>query len=149
MSELIRSLQPPAPAEIISEAKVSTGLSLFRLLDEGRGPVRPVHARALRIPISFGFSAGPGRAGFGGTGSSFIFRMFAKPTKPLFLTDKTVAEIERAARSATLPVPRELSRSTIAAILNHLAQAAWFHLQSISPGRTGRFKAQLSVRESV
>lgn len=149
MSELLRALQPPAPAEIISEAKVTSGLSLFRLLDEGRGPVRPVTARALRIPISFGFPAGPGRSGFAGTGSSFIFRMFSRAVPPLHLTDKTVAEIEHAAGVVAVGSLSDLDRSFFASVLNFLGLAGLAHLKSISPGRTGRFREQLSLRQSV
>lgn len=66
-----------------NDVSTETGIPLAIIIDQGRGEVRPVNAKMLKIPLT-----NRGRAGAGEYGVDFIFAKKSKPVKAtLFMTN--------------------------------------------------------------
>lgn len=142
VGRLLDDLPQPISASVVSTATTRTGLSLFRILDEGRGPVRPVRAKALMIPLrepTFLPEVGGTRA--------FIFRMFSRATKPLHLTKKAVNAVIEQARVEK--GENLLTHSGAFRFLNRLATAAVRCLRDETPSRTGRMQQSYEIKEGL
>ncbi len=115
--DLLRSLPRGQPEATVRNVKrTRSGLSVYRLVDRGRGPVRPVRAKALRIPTRRGV----------------IFRRFAGPARPQNLTEQAVAKMNtEAARSIRF----ELSHGGLVGFLNTIARVGLETLRRRTPRR--------------
>lgn len=120
--ELLRNLPRGTPsASVFNDKRTRTGLSLFRLVDRGRGPVRPVRAKALRIPLR----------------SGVIFRKFARAVAPQFLREKAVAAMQNA---GALAVRFDLTHGGLVGFLNTVARVGLNTLRQKTPRGLGSGK---------
>lgn len=116
--ELLRNLPRGAPEAIVfNDKRTRSGLSLFRIIDRGRGPVRPVRAKALRIPLR---------------GGQVIFRKFARATRPQFLREKAVAAMQQA---GVLAVSFNLTQDGLVEFINSIARTGLNELRRKTPRR--------------
>ena len=126
------------------EARVETNVSYFDAVDKGRSAVRPVHAKALRIPVGARrLQAGVTRRTPVKT-KGFIFRQFSGPTKPQNLSKRAMRRIQpfiRALTSSTLR-RKNISTEVLAEFINRIASRYLTSIRTITPVRfTGRLKS--------
>ncbi len=116
--ELRRNLPRGTPeAVVFNDKRTKTGLSVFRLVDRGRGPVRPVRAKALRIPLR---------------GGRVIFRNFARAARPQFLREKAISAMQRA---GVLAVSFNLTQDGLVEFINSIARVGLQELRRKTPRR--------------
>ncbi len=116
--ELRRNLPHGMPEAVVSNTKrTTTGLSIFNLVDRGRGPVRPVRAKALRIRLR---------------GGRVIFRKFARAARPQFLRQKAVAAMNQA---GALAIRFDLTQAGLVNFINEIARVGLEALKRSTPRR--------------
>jgi hypothetical protein len=71
--------------QLTNDVNTETGIPLAIILDQGRGEIRPVNAKMLKIPLS-----NKGRAGGGEFGIDFIFAKSAKAVKATYFMTNAI-----------------------------------------------------------
>lgn len=107
-------------AEIYNDAQSADGVFYWNLVNDGRGPVRPVHAKALHWidPL---------------TGKD-VFSMYSGPVAPRHIRENSIPAIQQA---EVQTYRATLTRETLADIVNAVAEIAVFEMQSRTPVITG------------
>jgi hypothetical protein len=144
-SDLLRDLPKGRPtATISSDARTRTGIPIFKLVDQGRGEVRPRRAKALRIPLR-GIQFVPAE---GGTVAA-IFRKRAKAVPPKFIKSRAVTQTLSAVPliSATQP-PASSIRSQTIRLLNRVAEFALDRIRTLTPGRSGKLRKSIRLEKA-
>jgi len=99
------------------------GYAYFWPVDRGRGPVRPIFAKALRIPVGDG---------------KFIFRKSAGPAAPREITKNSMSQLEGSAINAAIMSSGSTLRQWFVVFLNRMAS---FHSQvfaDFTPRKSGK-----------
>ena len=117
-------------AAVWNSKQTCSGISVFKLVDEGRGAVRPKGAKALRIPMR-GMQY---LSAEGGTKAA-IFRAYARPTRPQKLREKAFMQMRMQAPSA-LP-SFELSQRGLLQFVNAIARVGLQKLRLTTPRGSG------------
>lgn len=111
---------------IFNDARSATGYPYFYPVDLGRGPVKPIHAKALRIPI------------MGGDGG-YIFRRSAGPAAPRNIRQKALVQLEGSAINAAIVAGGATPRGWFASFLNGMARFYSQVLAEVTPrGPSGK-----------
>jgi hypothetical protein len=116
--DLERNLPRGTPqASVFNDKRTRSGRSIFKIIDKGRGPVRAIRARALRIPLRSG---------------RVIFRKSAGPAPAQDLTERAVADMNNAGATA---VRFELSHGGLVGLINMIARVGFNTLRQRTPRR--------------
>ena len=94
---------------IFNDARSVTGYPYFWPVDLGRGPIRPINAKALKIPVQ-------------GAPGGFIFRKWAGPAAPRNIRQQALGQLEGSAVNAAILARGETLRGWCAAFLNGMAR---------------------------
>ena len=110
------------------------GYPYFWAVDQGRGPVRPIYAKALRIPLADGTA---------------IFRKSAGPSTPRNIVSQSLAQLEGSAINAALSASGSTLRGWFAMFLNKIA---FFHaevLEEVTPHKSGKLAGSYRTTTTV
>lgn len=108
-------------ANIFNDAQSADGVFYWNLVNDGRGPVRPVHAKVLHWidPV---------------TGKD-VFSMYSGPVAPRHIRENSIPAIQQALVS--FPESSAFDRKAIADFVNAVAAYAVEEMQSRTPVITG------------
>jgi hypothetical protein len=107
-------------AVIYSDARSPEGKYYFNWVNDGRGPVHPIHAKALHwIDPKTGKD---------------VFAAYAGPSAPRHIREKALPIIRQIAISAVVKKSGPLSRELLVQFVNDLAHMAVAELQEQTPG---------------
>ena len=119
---------------IISTARSPIGFDYFWAVDRGRRAIRPIRAKALKIPIG---------------GGKFIFRKYAGPSAPRYITQRAISVLGLSAASAAQSAQGNGMTSWLKSFLNNLADSQVAAFRSATPTTgTGRLVGGYQVRKA-
>lgn len=130
------------------EARVETISPYFEAVDKGRGAVRPVVAKALKIPVGARRLAPGQTRRTPAKQKGFVFRTFAGPTKPQNLTRRALRRIQPFIRTLTKSTRgrKNITTAVLAEFVNRIAARYLTSIRTITPVRfTGRLKASYKL----
>ena len=111
---------------IFNDARSPAGFPYFYPVDLGRGPVKPINAKALKIPMA-------------GAPGGFIFRRSAGPAAPRNIRNQALAQLEGSAVNAAIVSRGETMRGWCANFLNNMARFYAQVLAEVTPrGPSGK-----------
>jgi len=111
---------------IFNDARSTTGFPYFYPVDLGRGPVRPINAKALKIPMA-------------GVPGGFIFRRSAGPAAPRNIRQQALGQLEGSAINAAITAGGLTPRGWLASFLNGMARFYSQVLADVTPrGPSGK-----------
>lgn len=119
---------------IFNDARSATGYPYFYPVDLGRGPVKPINAKALRIPIG---------------GGQFIFRRSAGPAAPRNIRQQALVQLEGSAINAAIVAGGATPRGWFASFLNGMARFYSQVLADVTPGSAYTGKLRNSYRPTT
>ena len=126
-SEFLASLNVEGlETAIFNDARSPTGFPYFYPVDLGRGPVRPINAKALKIPMA-------------GAPGGLIFRKYAGPAAPRNIRQQALGQLEGSAINAAIVARGETMREWCAVFLNGMARFYSQVLADVTPrGPSGK-----------
>lgn len=120
-------------SEIISTARSPIGFDYFWAVDRGRRAIRPIRAKALKIPIG---------------GGKFIFRKYAGPSAPRYITQRAVSTLNLSATAAAQTAQGTNMVAWLKSFVNNLADFQASAFKSVTPNRSGRLASGYQVRKA-
>lgn len=108
--------------EIYNDARSLKGFPYFYAVDLGRGPIRPINAKALRIPV----------------GGGFIFRKSAGPSAPRNIRNLASNLLNETAMSAAQSAQGSTIRAWLVSFLNSMALQYSHVLSVVTPRQGGK-----------
>ncbi len=118
---------------VFSGARSPAGFDYFWAVDRGRREVRPINARALRIVLP---------------GGQVIFRKFARPSRPRFVTQRALANFPAMFRAATSTAKGETFSAWIRSFLDNVADFAAEAFRRSTPRVSGRLAQGYRVKRT-
>lgn len=132
-------------ARVVSNARTPTGIPIMKLVDLGRGVVRPRRAKVLRIPMR-GVRFIPAE---GGT-KAVLFRTRARPAQPQLVTDRAILQTETAASILARTGDFDLSsRPGAVRLVNSIARLLANNMKSLIRSKSGRLSGSIKVEEAI
>lgn len=119
-------------SSVVNTAQSEIGFPYYAAVDRGRRAVRPVNAKALRIP----------------TPNGFIFRKFAGPSAPRHITKRSLEDILPNAQFSAAFAAGQTIRGWITSFLNSMAKLHSDSLATRTPIRTGNLAGSYEVRKA-
>lgn len=119
-------------ALVFNDARSEDGEYYFKYVDQGRGPVRPVSAKALHwIDPKTGKD---------------VFAKYAKGVPPRHIISRALAVVRQ--QDVHLP-PGSISREGVANFVNAVALLAIEEMMAITPVETGKLKNSYRLEKAV
>lgn len=119
-------------SSIISTARSPIGFDYFWAVDRGRRAIRPIRASALKIPIG---------------GGKFIFRKYAGPSAPRYITQRALSALNLSVGSAAQAATGKTMVTWLKSFLNGLADSQAQAFRQATPGNgTGRLAGGYKVK---
>jgi len=117
----------------------------MKLVDLGRGEVRPKRAKALRIPIrGVQFIQAEG-----GTKAA-IFRKKARPAPPQLVTDRALIQTQSQARLVAQTGDFDIStRRGLSGAINAVAELLAGNIKQLIKGKSGKLEKSIRVEKSI
>lgn len=113
-------------AVIYNDASSPSGVYYWNYVNDGRGPVRPIHAKVLHWTDPK-------------TGED-VFAMYAGPTAPQHIRENAMPAIRQGAIAKIKSVSTQLNREFVVQLVNGIARVAVAELQGYTPGKGPLYK---------
>jgi hypothetical protein len=118
-------------AKIFNDAQSEEGLYYWDLVNNGRGPVRPINAKALHWVDPK-------------TGKD-VFAKYAGPSAPRHIRESSIPAIQQ----ATIPgFKGALTRESLVELVNEIAEFAVAELQSRTPVVSGKLRSSYRIERA-
>lgn len=115
-------------AEIYNDAQSESGVFYWNIINDGRGPVRPVNAKVLHwIDPKTGKD---------------VFSRYSGPVAPRHIRENSIPAIQQASVASFTGA---LTRQALANIVNELAEFAVAEMESRTPVVTGKLRASYRI----